>query len=156
MKSAPKFELTSTAGRKVGVPFSQPTVLVLLFQDQQTVDVARDVNERIRAVHQEPEDLILGSIVNLKAVPRFMRGMAEKMMDKAYDKAAAQLPPEVDPADYIVLLPDWSGNVFQSFGVGDVSKKALMVIIDDKGNIVAQQQGGNLAQTALRELDKLI
>lgn len=156
MTEAPTFEIEATTGRIIGIPHSLPTVLVLLFQDQNTVEVAREVNETIRAEHQEPEDLIVASVVDLSGVPRFMRGMAEKMLQKAYQNAAKRLPDDVDPADYIVLLPDWGGDLFRSFDVGDVSRKALMVIIDDEGNIMARQQGGNLGKTALRELDKLI
>ncbi len=156
MMRAPKFEIVATTGRIIGVPYSLPKVLVLLFQDQSTTDVARDVNETLREVHKEPDDLIIASVVNLSGVPRFMRGMAEKMLKKAYEKAAAQLPDDVDPVDYIVLLPDWGGDLFRVFNVGDVSRKALMVIIDDEGNIVARQHGGNLGKLALQELDKLI
>jgi hypothetical protein len=156
MTIAPRFEIVATTGRTIGIPYSLPKVLVMLFQDQNTVDVAREVNETIRGVYQEPDDLIVASVVNLSAVPRFMRGMAEKMLQKAYQNAAKQLPDDVDPADYIVLLPDWGGDLFRAFSVGDVSRKALMVIIDDQGEIVAQQQGGNLGKLALRELDKLI
>ncbi len=156
MSASPKFEIVATTGRTVGVPYSLPKVLVLLFQDQSTADAAKQINETVRRVHPEPDDLIVASAVNLAGVPRFMRGMADKMLQKAYQNAAKQLPADVDPADYIVLLPDWGGDLFRLFDVGDVSRKALMVIIDDEGNIVARQQGGNLGKLALRELDKLI
>lgn len=156
MTAAPKFEIVATTGRTFGIPHSLPKVMVLLFQDQSTVDVAREVNQTIRGVHEEPDDLIVASVVDLSGVPRFMRGMADKMLQKAYQNAAKQLPAHVDPADYIVLLPDWGGDLFRKFDVGDVSRKALMVIIDDEGKIVARQQGGNLGKLALRELDKLI
>lgn len=156
MTAAPKFEIVATTGRKIGVPYSLPKVLVLLFQDQSTADVAREVNQTIRGVYEEPDDLIIASAVDLSGVPRFMRGIAEKLLKKAYQDAAKQLPADVDPADYIVLLPDWGGDLFRMFRVGDVSRKALMIIIDHEGNIVARQQGGNLGKLALRELDKLI
>lgn len=156
-EKAPTFSLQTVAtNRSVGIPDSMPLTMVLLFQDQNTVDAARKVNEKVRSVYKDSEDLIVASVVDLSAVPRFMYKMANKMLDRAYEKAAAEIPAEYDPADFIMLLPDWSGDVFKAFKVGDVSRKALMLIIDFEGNIVFKQQGGNLGKAALRELDKLV
>ena len=157
LEKAPTFELTSVAtNRIVGVPASLPSVLILLFQAEETANVAQNINELIRARHEASEDLIVASLVNLSGIPRFMRKMGNKMLAMSYKKAADAFPDGHDPADYIVLLPDWDGDVFRSFGVGDVSKKAFMVIIDHEGNIVFKRQGGNLGKAALRELDKLV
>ncbi|MGB1249548.1 MAG: hypothetical protein ACPG8W_02880 [Candidatus Promineifilaceae bacterium] len=154
---APAFQLTSVASnRLVGVPDSQPSVLILLFQAESTADAAQAVNEQIRRVHEASEDLIIASVVDLGSVPRFMRKMGEKMLAMSYKKAVASFPEGHNPADYVILLPDWSGEVFRKFGVGDVSKKALMIIIDHEGNIVFKRQGGNLGKAALKELDKLV
>ena len=154
---APHFRLEATSTeRVVGVPDSLPKVLVLLFQEQNTVDAARHVNETIRGVYEDVDDLIVASVVDMSGVPRFMRKMAQKMLYRAYEDAAKSIPDERDPADYIVLLPDWSGSVFKQFGVTDVTKKALMVIVDHEGNIALRKQGGNLGKAALDELDKLI
>ncbi|HFC11712.1 MAG TPA: hypothetical protein ENJ56_02615 [Anaerolineae bacterium] len=158
-KPAPKFQLAATSTERiVGVPYSQPKVLVLLFQDENTAEVAREVNQTIRAVHEDVEDLIVATLVDMSGVPRFMRKMGQKMLLKAYQDAAEkiELADGVDPADFIVLLPDWSGDTFRIFQVGDVSRKALMVIIDHEGNIVFRRQGGNLGKAALAQLDKLI
>lgn len=154
---APHFKLTSVAtNRVVGVPISQPSVLILLFQAEETADVAHSVNEAIRHVHHASEDLIVASVMNLSGVPRFMRKMGEKMLSLSYQKAAKAFPDGYDPADYIVLLPDWTGEVFRHFEVGDVTKKAVMIIIDHDGNIVFRRQGGNLSRAAVAQLDKLI
>lgn len=154
---APNFALTTVATeRTVGIPDSMPTTMVLLFQDQKTADAARKVNEAVRGVHQDAEEVIVASIVDMSAVPRFMYKMATTVLNRAYDNAAAEIPEGFDAADYIMLLPDWSGDVFKAFGIGDVSRKAQMLIIDYEGSIVFSQQGGNLAKAALRELDKLV
>lgn len=154
---APYFQLTSVAtNREIGIPISQPSVLVLLFQAEETANTAHSVNEAIRRVHEASEDLIVASIMNLSGVPRFMRKMGEKMLALSYQKAAKAFPDGYDPADYIVLLPDWSGEVFRHFDVGDVTKKAVMIIIDHNGNVVFRRQGGNLGKAAVAELDKLI
>ncbi len=157
MKKAPNFQLETVATQRViGIPESMPLTMVLLFQDQNTVDTAREVNATIRGVYRDSEDVIVASVVDLGAVPRLMRKMAEKLLERAYEKAAAEVPDGYDPADFIMLLPDWTGQVFKAFEVGDVSRKALMIIIDFEGNIVMQKRGGNLGQTALKELDKLV
>lgn len=154
---APEFALTAVASeRQVGIPHSLPNVLVLLFQDQNTVAAARAVNQTVRRVYPYSDDLVVASVVNMSGVPRMMRGMAERVLNRAYSEAAKEIPTGYDPADYIVLLPDWSGGVFRKFAVVDVSKQALMVVINDQGQIVLRKQGGDLARAALNELQKLV
>ncbi len=156
-RPAPHFKLeASSTERTIGIPDSLPKVLVLLFQDQNSVETTRQVNETIRGVYEESEDLVVASVVDMSGVPRFMRKMAQNVLHRAYEDAAQSIPADRDPADYIVLLPDWSGKVFKLFEVDDVLKKALMVIIDHEGNIVLRKQGGNLGESALEVLDKLI
>ncbi len=157
MNKAPEFTLETVATKRtVGIPDSLPLTMILLFQDQNTVDTARNVNAAVRDVYPDAEDVIVASVVDMSGVPRLMRKMAEKVLDRAYDKAAAEIPDGHDPADFIMLLPDWTGRVFKAFDAGDVSRKALMVIVDYEGNIVTQKRGGNLGQAALKELDKLV
>ena len=157
LEKAPLFRLEATSTERiVGLPDSLPKVLVLLFQDQNTIDTAREVNSTIRGVYEESDDLIVATLVDMSGVPRFMRKMAQKMLHRAYKDAAESIPDDRDPADFIILLPDWSGSVFKQFGAKDVTKKALMVIIDHEGNIVLRKQGGNLGKAAINELDKLI
>lgn len=154
---APQFKLEAASGlRTIGHPHSLPRVLILLFQDEATADAARLVNEVVRGVYEDSEDMFVASVADMSAVPRFMLKMSKNMLLRAYEKAAENIPEGIDPADYIILLPDWSGQVFKAFEVGDVSKKALMVIIDHEGRIVLRKRGGNLGQAALKELDKLI
>jgi hypothetical protein len=33
------------------------------------------------------------------------------ILNQAYERAAEVLPPDADPADYIVILPDWGGHL---------------------------------------------
>ena len=156
-EEAPKFKLEAASGlRTVGHPHSLPQVLVLLFQAEATADAARLVNEAVRGVYEDSEDMIVASVADMSSVPRFMHKMSKNMLLRAYEKAAENIPEGFDPADYIILLPDWTGQVFKAFDVGDVNKKALMVIIDHEGQIVLKKRGGNLGKAALEELDKLI
>ena len=153
----PQFKLEAASGqRTIGHPHSLPQVLVLLFQDEATADAARLVNEAVRGVYEDSEDMLVASVADMSGVPRFMRKMSKNMLLRAYEEAAENIPEGFDPADYIILLPDWNGQVFKAFEAGDVSRKALMVIIDHEGKIVLKKRGGNLGKAALEELDKLI
>lgn len=33
------------------------------------------------------------------------------ILNQAYDRAAEALPPDADPAEYVIILPDWGGLV---------------------------------------------
>lgn len=157
LEAAPHFALkTVRTERVVGIPASLPNVLVLLFQDQNTVAAARNVNQTLRRAYPDGDDLIVASLVNMSGVPRIMRKLADTVLNRAYDEAAKEIPAGYDPADYIVLLPDWDGGVFRQFAVPDVSQQALLIVIDHTGQVVLRKQGGDLARAALKELEKLI
>ena len=56
-------------------------------------------------------------MIDARVVPRLFRGTAEGMMEREYREAAAAMPKGYDPAEHLILLPDWKGEVVRAYGV---------------------------------------
>jgi hypothetical protein len=129
---------------------------VLLFHTQETSEDAAKVNAAIRAdeKYHIAENLFIANIVDLRSVPKLFRGFAEKAMKENYEKAAASLPAEANPADYVLILPDWDGSVTKSFGLKDTNKTLAFAVLDSNGNIVGAYQGSDAESNALALLSQ--
>jgi len=127
---------------------------VLLFHTQETAEDAAKVNAAIRADenYHTAENLFIANIVDLRSVPKLFRGFAEKAMKENYEKAAASLPAEANPADYVLILPDWDGSVTKSVGLKDTNKTAGIAVFNAKGQVVGTYQGSDSIAKAVEML----
>lgn len=130
---------------------------VLLFHTQETAEGAAVVNSSLRAQdeYKNCDSLFIANIVDLHSVPKLFRGFAEKAMKESYEKAAASLPPNVDPASMVLILPDWDGSVTKTFGLKDTNKTAAIAVLDPVGNLVGVYQGESAEVNALALLKKV-
>jgi hypothetical protein len=60
----------------------------------------------------------------------------------------------VDPADYVLILPDWDGSVTKTFGLKDTNKTAALAILTAAGNLIDTYQGEFAEANALAFLKK--
>lgn len=150
---APTFRLVAVhSGRVVQHPGLEARALVLLFHNHQTLDAVRPLQEAVRGRYPDAGEVLVASVADLGFVPRPMRRLAEKFMRRAYAEATRYVPAGLDPADYVVILPDWTGRVTEAFGVAGTGERAALVVIDREGQVLGRQQGGALGEAALRSL----
>jgi phytoene desaturase len=130
---------------------------VLLFHTQETAEEAAKVNAAIRAVKacQTPDQLFIANVVDLHSVPKLFRSFAENAMKDSYKKAAETLPAEANPAEYVLILPDWDGSLTQAAGMKDVDKVAGVVVLDNGGHVVETYQGADAVNATLGFLKKI-
>lgn len=76
------------------------------------------------------------------------------MLRQAYEKTAAELPPGVDPEEYVMILPDWGGRITRSFGLRDTGLVAAVAMIDGDGWVSGVHQGEGLAELVLEWLER--
>lgn len=60
------------------------------------------------------------------------------------------------PKDYVVILPDWEGQVTEAFGLKDLAKNVAAVILDEKGETVGVYQEDNLAEITKEALEGIL
>jgi len=138
---------------------------VLLFLARETSNDGAPVIARLREDYPLAEQVLMASIVDLHIVPRLVRGVAEAAMRVAYDKAVERFPHEfkppqpdmkMDPADYIIILPDWDAAVTREFGVRNPSRAPAAVVLDRFGLIAGKQEGGDLTGFAHSCLQQIV
>ncbi len=80
-------------------------------------------------------------MIDLSVVPPVYWLTVNLVLSSAYDEATRELPPDADPADYIIILPDWSGVVSRRYGARRTGRAAAIVVIDEQANVAASYQG---------------
>lgn len=152
----PEFQLKAVAsGREVSRAACAGKPLLLLFHDRAGIAAARAVHAQVRARYRADE-VLAASVVHLRAVPRPLRSLAEQMMAAAYYDAAREMQPGLDPADYVIILPDWSGAVYRAFGIADGGKRPQSVLLDGGWRIQAQAHGQAIVPHTLAALEQLL
>lgn len=155
--SAPAFELTALgSNRKLSLDLCQGTALLLAFHDQNSVAAVQAMQEAVRARYGDAAALLIPSVVNMSAVPVFLRSLAEQVMLGAYTRAAEAMPPGLDVADYVIILLDWDGKVSKRYNARKISTAPLLTLIDEAGIVRGVHQGEDLAQAALAMLDGVV
>lgn len=70
----------------------------------------------------------------------------------AYEQAARELPADVDPAEYLVILPDWGGRAGRDYGVRNTDRAAAIVVVDEASDVILSYQGENPVEAVLEAL----
>lgn len=139
---APRFTMTAAvSGRSITLPTHTGQVSVLLFHNHKTIDAVRDINRTVREARYQAEQVLVASVLDLRRVPRLLRGPVEAAIEKVYRGIAEKVPPPYQPEDYIIILPDWKGSVSEAFGVTGVDVAACVIIVDGQGKIAGRYQG---------------
>jgi hypothetical protein len=154
---APAFQLTALgSSRTISLELCRGTPLLLVFHDQNSVAAVQAMQEAVRIRYPEAAHLLVPSVVNMSAVPVFLRTVAEQVMRGAYAKAADAMPPGLDVADYVIILLDWDGKVSKTYNARKISAAPLLTLIDRDGVVRGVHQGGDLSAAALTLLEGVI
>jgi hypothetical protein len=118
MTKAPSFFLTAIgAARVIGGPPGPSMPLLLIFHGHTGSETAVEINKAVREHYPSVEKLLTASVVDLHHIPRYMRAAVELTLSAAYRQSAKQVPENLDPTEYVILVPDWDGNVTSAFGM---------------------------------------
>jgi hypothetical protein len=153
LQRAPKATLTAIgSGRKIDLR-QTGSLTLLVCHGQDSADMATQVHSAVRERYPLASTLMTASLVNLKIVPRMLRGVVEGVIRKAYKDAVGRLEKDQNPKDYIVILPDWDGSVTAALGLRNTASNAGVAILDGEGSLLETYQGEDLAATAVSLLE---
>lgn len=111
--------------------------MLLLFVDRHNARTARELVEQIRRQQPDHEALTIALVIDLHAVPKVLRGTAEHFIEGLYHQSAALIPAPYDPADHLILLSDWTGQLFAGYRIDQDRHEMAAVLVDDRGLVVA-------------------
>ena len=144
---APRFQLQAVVSQRLIDPAQTPAqALVLTFHDQHALDAIRELQTAVRTAYPTAAEVLMASVADVSRVPRPLRRLVKPFMERAYAEAATYVPAGLDPADYVIILPDWSGETTKRYGVG---KEPYLVVIDRDGRVVGDYRGRDLGRAAL-------
>lgn len=153
-EEAPGFDLVAAgSGRRVGLRDLAGRKVVLIFHLQGTAPTARGINHAVRACFPDPEEVVVASVIDLSIVPPVYWMTVGLVLGSAYDQATRELPPEVDPADYLVILPDWGGRVSRAYGARNTGRAAAIVVVDEYSDVILAYQGESPVEAVLGALE---
>jgi hypothetical protein len=151
MKKAPSFFLTAVgAGRVVGGPPGPGTLLLLIFHGHAGSETAFNINATVRNQYPSTEQLLIASVVDLHHIPRYMRPAVELTLAAAYRQAARRIPKELDPTEYVVIVPDWEGKVTGELGMTERINDIGLVLLTDSWQIFDSYSGTDPLTNALK------
>jgi AhpC/TSA family len=149
MQQTPDFTLTHVTGRRVSLSDYRGRPVVIVFGGRGSGGQMRRIIPAIRARYLW-DDLPLLVVIDLHAVPGFLRPIATVILRRGFQQTArkelaklrAQAKPAPDDLALLVTqLPDWQGRVAASFGFGDSEKLAAAVLVDGAGRVAGSGRG---------------
>jgi hypothetical protein len=132
---------------RLGVP------AVLLFVGRETSDQAAPLSREIRERYPLAAQVVICNIADVRGIPRLVRKPVEMLMKSSYKDAVEGLELGRTPEEYVLILPDWDGVVYEAAGVTDVSKDLGAAVVDAEGRIIGVHQGPGAAQRVVELLE---
>lgn len=153
---APDFDLLAAgSGRRVSLAGNDGRPAVLIFHLQGTAPTAREINRAVREHYPSPEEVLVVSIIDLSIVPPVYWITVGLILGQAYEQATAELPPDMNPAEYVVILPDWVGRVSRAYGARRTNRAAAIVVVDENSNVADFYQGERPVEAVLEMLAQI-
>jgi hypothetical protein len=156
-QAAPNFSLAHVTGRVVSLSDYRGRPVVILVNGRDSIDQARQIVDDLRSRYTWQQLPLLG-VVDLGGLPKLMQGIARGRLQSGYqeevkkevEKLRAQgQPVPDDPSHLVTMLPDWDGKVAASFGLQDVNRQAVAVLVDGEGFIRGYGAGAQGGQQIL-------
>jgi hypothetical protein len=150
--AAPAITLTAIVSKRtislndVAVP-----TLLLLF-DQGTSATLNPVIRPVRERWPTAAEVQIANVVDLRKFPRIVHKIAEQLMKNSYAENARSVESPRDPADYVIIVPDWQAKVMKAVGIETVSERLALAVVAPGGRLIGAAQGDDAPQRAIAML----
>ena len=111
------------------------------------------MNHAVRERFPDPEEVFIVSVIDLSTVPSLYWPTVGLVLGSAYEQAAKEVLPDVNPADYLVILSDWGGRFRRDYGVRNTGRAAAVVVVDEESNITVSYRGERPVEAVLKALE---
>ena len=148
----PTFATTAAvSGREVSPAAFKGRKAVLVVHGSKSTDAAKDVSKALRAKHK-PSEVFSASIVDLRSFGGLWKKVAEAQVKSNYEKMSGKVKeaqPGEDPADWVVICPDWDGSVGKALGVEDPDTTPTVIVVGADGKVKGALQGASLGEKTM-------
>lgn len=145
----PPFAIAAAvSGREVSPATLAGRRAVLVVHGSKSTDAAKEASKAIRA-HHKPNEVFSASIVDLHSFGGMWKRVAEAQVKQNYEKLAAKVKeanPGDDPADWVVICPDWDASVCKALGVENPDESPAALVIGADGKVLGVAKGPGLGE----------
>lgn len=119
---------------------------VLILHGVKSSDAAKEVSKAVRGRWPQATDVALASIVDLRSFAGLWKKVAEAQLKSTYEKLAAKATEAgLDPAEQVLIGPDWDGSVCATLGAAKPDETPMALVIQ-AGKVAAVCTGADLAR----------
>jgi hypothetical protein len=152
---APDFALVAAgSGREVSLSSCAGRSLVLVFHGQSATFTVERLNRLVRERYPSAGEVVVASVADLSLVPPPFYLTARMALDYSYREGSQRVPEGSDPADYVVILGDWTGRVTRLYGASAAYLSPVVFVIGPDGVLKGRYSGPDLASGVLELLEK--
>lgn len=145
----PSFSIpAAVSGRTVEPAAFKGKRAVLVVHGSRSTEAAKEVSKTLRAKHK-PSEVYSASIVDLRAFGGLWKKVAEAQVKQNYEKLASKVKeanPSEDPADWVVIAPDWDGAVGKALGVDSPDEAPAAIVVDKDGKVKGVVTGSGMGE----------
>ena len=153
---APEITLTAVASkRRIALNAVTTPTLLMLF-DQGTSAQIDPVLSAVREVWPTADLVQIANVVDLRKFPKIVRKVAETLLNNSYKNNAKNVKEGRDPADYVIILPDWQAKVMKAVGIDDVSTRIAIAVVAPGGRLIGAYQGDGEGEKAVEMLREAV
>lgn len=152
-QNAPDFTLTAVGSNQIiNLEYCQGKPVILVFVDQNTTGFIEQINDAVRSQFPMASQAVVVIVMCLGNVPKLFHKLINVALHRAYAQASKAIPDLFEPDDYVIILPDWIGEMEKKFQVPAVSKQAATVVIDRMGIVQGSFHGPKVIEATLHKL----
>lgn len=108
----PEFDLPAAgSARRISLREASGRALVLIF------------HRAVRAHYPSTDDVLISGDIDLSIVPPVYWMSVGTVVNTAYERAAGEIPPDMDPAEHVIIGPDYGGFVSRRHGVRNTGRR---------------------------------
>jgi hypothetical protein len=140
--------VAAVSGRTVDNASLKGKRAVLVVHSSKSTDAAKEASKAVRA-HHRPSEVFSASLVDLRAFGGLWKKVAEAQVKQNYEKLAAKVKEAnsaEDPADWVVICPDWDGSVCKALGVDDPDNAPQAIVVAADGKVKGVAAGAGLGE----------
>jgi len=155
-EQAPDFTLEHILGHEVSLSDFRGKNVVVILGSRDSAEQVKNGVEAIRRVYGAQELPVVG-VSDLRDAPKQARILVKSQLKKAFEEATASEAEAAaaagreagDPAQDVVMVMDWTGEVVDSFGASEVEKEAVAVVVDADGRVLGSGSGAAIGEEVL-------
>jgi len=126
---------------------------VLVLHGARNTEAPKAVARAVRERWPDAGKVLLATVVDLRSFAGAWRRVAEAQLKSTHGKLADRAREHgLDPAEHVLIVPDWDGTACRTLGAEDAASTPVAVVVGPDGKVLGTATG-DLAPAVVRLLE---